>query len=120
MLRFVSELSTEFWAFNSLYPQICQALSYCCVPEITPLMEVPVVKVSRAKQLFAIGFRSVKDIANATEDTLVKKISNINRKQAREVIRSARHLLKCQADILQQEVENLTKIANNESFVDAN
>ncbi|KAI1301378.1 Helicase POLQ-like [Halotydeus destructor] len=110
LLRFVEEIPNLFWAFKSLLPELCTSLSYCCVPEIIPLMELPAVKVARAKQLYQAGFRDVKSIAKVRDNDLVDKVNNLTRKQAKNIIKAARHLLRGQADELEENAHDLLEV----------
>lgn len=110
ILRFVLEMRTEFWGFVGLFPELCKGLSYCCVPEIIPLMELPGVKVARAKQLFNSGLKDVKAVAKAKDTELMSVIDKLTQWQARNMIQAAKHLLKSRADELEEEVTQMTMI----------
>jgi helicase POLQ-like len=107
LLRFVTEID-DFWAYKSLFPELCQRLSYCCIPELIPLLELPYVKLGRAKLLYNAGYHSISDIARAKVEEMVKNVENILPGQARLIISGAKKILIDQADELQEKANDLT------------
>lgn len=105
--RFVEELPDKFWSYISLFPQICQQLTYCCAPEIVPLMELNGVKVARAKQLYQAGYRDVQSIAKCNTYKLSHDLNPCSHKQAKALIRAARHMLRSKADELEEKAKEM-------------
>ncbi|XP_054613048.1 helicase POLQ-like isoform X3 [Dunckerocampus dactyliophorus] len=62
---------------------------------------------SRAKQLHAAGYKTLTHLANADPALLVRTIVHLNRKQANQMVASAKMLLNKKAAALQQEVDEL-------------
>lgn len=89
VLKFSEELD-EFWAYRELLGQLTKRLSYCCTRELIPLMDLPCVKIARAKQLFAAGFKTLESIAIATPAQLTDSIEHLNVRVARQLISSAK------------------------------
>ncbi|XP_068082921.1 helicase POLQ-like [Anabrus simplex] len=89
VMRFCEELQ-EFWAFKDLLTNFCQRLSHCCTAELLPLMELPAVKRGRAKQLYNAGYKTLKDIANADAQSLVKDVDHMPKKVANQIIAAAK------------------------------
>ncbi|XP_028319414.1 helicase POLQ-like [Gouania willdenowi] len=106
VLHFTEELE-EFWPFRALLTELNRRLSYCVRAELIPLMEVSGVAESRAKQLFNAGYRTLTHIANADPNVLCSTIENLYRKQANQIVASAKMLLQEKALALQQEVDEL-------------
>jgi len=65
LLRFIEELN-EFWGLRQLLNGFVGVeLSLCANPEIVPLLELPQVKVARAKRLFNTGYKTLEKIAES-------------------------------------------------------
>ncbi|XP_041370459.1 helicase POLQ-like [Gigantopelta aegis] len=109
VFHFCQELA-EFWAFQDLLGNFVKRLTYCVSMELIPLMEIPGIKLGRARQLYSAGLRTLQAVANADPETLVKKIEHMPRKAARQVVASAKVLLKEKADVLMEEVEDLVRL----------
>ncbi|XP_053885026.1 helicase POLQ-like isoform X1 [Malaclemys terrapin pileata] len=109
MLHFCEELE-EFWVYKALLTELTKRLTYCVKAELIPLMEVAGVLESRAKQLYDSGFKTLAHLANADPETLVKMIEHLSRRQARQIVSSAKMLLREKAEALQEEVEELLKV----------
>ena len=110
LYRFVDEMKDEFWAYSRLMPDVCEALTYCCSPELIPLMKLPGMRVIRAKQLYNAGFTDILSIARLKrpKDLLSKMPEKtINMGQARTLIRDAMHLMKQKKDELQEQVNEI-------------
>lgn len=106
VLHFTQELE-EFWPFRTLLSELTGRLSYCVKAELIPLMEVAGVLESRAKQLYAAGYTSLTHLANADPAHLCRSLTHLYRKQAEQMVASAKMLLSEKAAALQQEVEDL-------------
>ncbi|XP_036793017.1 helicase POLQ-like isoform X2 [Oncorhynchus mykiss] len=97
----------EFWPFNALLTELARRLTYCVQAELLPFMEVAGVMEGRAKQLYNAGYKTLADLANADPNVLVKTLENLFKKQANQIVASAKMLLNEKADALQEEVDDL-------------
>ncbi|XP_030902647.2 helicase POLQ-like isoform X5 [Melopsittacus undulatus] len=109
VLRFCEELE-EFWVYKALLTELTKRLTYCVKTELIPLMEVAGVLEARAKQLYNAGYKTLAHLANADPETLVKMIDHLSRRQAKQIVSSAKMLLSEKAEALQEEVEELLKV----------
>ncbi|XP_004872391.1 helicase POLQ-like isoform X1 [Heterocephalus glaber] len=109
VLHFCEELE-EFWVYRALLVELTKKLTYCVKAELIPLMEVTGVLEGRAKQLYSTGYRSLMHLANADPDVLIKTIDHLSRRQARQIVSSAKMLLQEKAEALQEEVEELLRV----------
>ncbi|NXE60688.1 HELQ Helicase, partial [Calcarius ornatus] len=109
LLHFCEELQ-EFWVYKALLVELTKQLTYCVKAELIPLMEVAGVLEARAKQLYNAGYKTLAHLANANPETLVKMIEHLSRRQAKQIISSAKMLLSEKAEALQEEVEELLKV----------
>ncbi|XP_059510040.1 helicase POLQ-like isoform X2 [Stegostoma tigrinum] len=107
--HFCEELE-EFWAYHALFKDLTHKLSYCVKPELVPLMEVSGVQEARALQLYKSGYKSLTYLANANPDVLVKTIEHMSKRQANQIVSSAKMLLNEKAEALQEEVEELLRL----------
>ncbi|NXD71269.1 HELQ Helicase, partial [Eolophus roseicapillus] len=105
----VTELE-EFWVYKALLTELTKQLTYCVKTELIPLMEVAGVLEARAKQLYNAGYKTLAHLANANPETLVKMIEHLSRRQAKQIVSSAKMLLSEKAEALQEEVEELLKV----------
>ncbi|KAM3874209.1 helicase POLQ-like [Diretmus argenteus] len=106
VLHFTEELE-EFWPFKALLAELTRRLSYCVKAELIPLMEVAGVMESRAKQLYNAGYTTLGHLANADPSVLAKTMENLYKKQADQIVASAKMLLNEKAAALQEEVDDL-------------
>ncbi|XP_030291608.1 helicase POLQ-like [Sparus aurata] len=109
VLHFTEELE-EFWPFKALLTELTRRLSYCVKAELIPLMEVAGVMESRAKQLYNAGYKTLTHLANADPAVLSKTIENLYKKQADQIVASAKMLLNEKAAALQEEVDDLLMV----------
>ncbi|TNM92030.1 hypothetical protein fugu_019042 [Takifugu bimaculatus] len=109
VLHFAEELE-EFWPLKALLTELMRRLSYCVTAELIPLMEVVGVMESRAKQLYKAGYKTLSHLANADPAALSKTIENLYRKQAVQLVASARMLVNEKAAALQEEVDDLLMV----------
>ncbi|NWY37077.1 HELQ Helicase, partial [Sylvia atricapilla] len=109
LLHFCEELE-EFWVYKALLTELTKKLTYCVKTELIPLMEVAGVLEARAKQLYNAGYKTLAHLANANPETLVRMIEHLSRRQAKQIISSAKMLLSEKAEALQEEVEELLKV----------
>ena len=70
-------------------------------------MEIAGVKLGRAKQLFKAGFDKVHKVASAQPKDLFEAIDLLSNQQAKQMIASAKVLLKEKVDALEEEAEEL-------------
>uniref|UniRef100_S4RI36 Helicase, POLQ like n=1 Tax=Petromyzon marinus TaxID=7757 RepID=S4RI36_PETMA len=89
IMHFCQELD-EFWAYQLLFADLTQKLSYCVKSELIPLMEVAGVKEARARQLYKAGFKSLAILANADPKDLVQQIEFLPHRQAKQIVFSAK------------------------------
>ncbi|XP_060928104.1 helicase POLQ-like [Limanda limanda] len=106
VLHFTEELE-ELWPFKALLTELTRRLSYCVRAELIPLMEVVGVMESRAKQLYNAGYKTLTRLANADPAFLSRSMENLSKKQAHQIVASAKMLLNEKAAALQEEVDDL-------------
>ncbi|XP_050646073.1 helicase POLQ-like isoform X2 [Macaca thibetana thibetana] len=92
VLHFCEELE-EFWVYRALLVELTKKLTYCVKAELIPLMEVTGVLEGRARQLYSAGYKSLMHLANANPEVLIKTIDHLSRRQAKQIIASAKHLI---------------------------
>ncbi|XP_060103090.1 helicase POLQ-like isoform X2 [Heteronotia binoei] len=109
ILHFCEELD-EFWVYKALFMELSKKLTYCVKAELIPLMEVAGVLEARAKQLYNAGYKTLAHLANANPEVLVKTIEHMSRRQARQIVSSAKMHLAEKAESLQEEAEALLRI----------
>ncbi|KAH0615810.1 hypothetical protein JD844_026345 [Phrynosoma platyrhinos] len=108
--RVIKKELNEFWVYKALLAELTKRLSYCVKAELIPLMEVTGVLEARAKQLYNSGYKTLAHLANADPEMLVRTIEHLSRRQARQIVSSAKMLLAEKAEALQEEVEELLRI----------
>ncbi|XP_065080244.1 helicase POLQ-like isoform X2 [Ochlerotatus camptorhynchus] len=96
----------ELWAFKLLLLTMVQRLSHCCTTELLPLMELPAVKVGRAKQLYRAGFTSLALIAKAKSRDLVESVEHMSYRTANQLILSAKAKLMEEVEALRDQMED--------------
>ncbi|KAL8560360.1 hypothetical protein ACOMHN_006091 [Nucella lapillus] len=109
VLRFCKELP-ELWAYQDLLVSFGQRLTYCVTMELLPLMEVPGVKLGRARQLYAAGYQTLQSLASAEPGQLVSKIQFLTRKAARQIVSAAKVIVEEKRDALLEQVEELVPL----------
>lgn len=92
------EVFEEFWVFKEILENFSKRLQYCCSLELLPLMELPSVKIGRAKMMYAAGIKSIMDVAALTPEEFSRTIKFINVQQATRVIRAAKYMLRTEFD----------------------
>ncbi|TSP09048.1 Helicase POLQ-like [Bagarius yarrelli] len=112
VLHFTEELE-EFWAYKALLTELTRRLTYCVQAELIPLMEVAGVMEFRAKQLYNAGYKSLAHLANADPSLLMKTVENLYKKQANQIVASAKMLLQEKAEALQEEFDELLMIPHD-------
>ncbi|XP_058152223.1 helicase POLQ-like isoform X2 [Dasypus novemcinctus] len=103
----------EFWVYRALFVELTKKLTYCVKAELIPLMEVTGVLEGRAKQLYSAGYKSLKHLANANPEVLIRTIDHLSRRQAKQIVSSAKMLLNEKAEALQEEVEELLRLPSD-------
>uniref|UniRef100_A0A8C0XRH5 Helicase C-terminal domain-containing protein n=1 Tax=Castor canadensis TaxID=51338 RepID=A0A8C0XRH5_CASCN len=112
VLHFCEELE-EFWVYRALLVELTKKLTYCVKAELIPLMEVTGVLEGRAKQLYNAGYKSLVHLANANPEVLIRTIDHLSRRQAKQIVSSAKMLLHEKAEALQEEVEELLRVPSD-------
>ncbi|KAH8363822.1 hypothetical protein KR200_004651 [Drosophila serrata] len=106
IVRLCEELE-EFWCYKPLFERILHKMDRCGTLELEPLMELPGVKINRAKQLYAAGFRSIEDLAKIRPILLVQSVEHMPLRVATEIVSAAKIILMKKLDHLEEETENL-------------
>ncbi|XP_059000759.1 helicase POLQ-like isoform X7 [Mustela lutreola] len=118
VLHFCEELE-EFWVYRALLVELTKKLTYCVKAELIPLMEVTGVLEGRAKQLYIAGYKSLIHLANANPEVLIRTVDHLSRRQAKQIVSSAKMLLHEKAEALQEEVEELLRPPSDFPSVEA-
>ncbi|RZF47443.1 hypothetical protein LSTR_LSTR007370 [Laodelphax striatellus] len=112
VLRFCEELE-EMWCFRRVLVEITNRLSHCCTPELIALMELPSVKIGRARQLYNSGFKTISTIANTEPKTLARVIDHLPWKVAHQIVAAAKLKLMTTVETLQEEAETVLAFLQN-------
>ena len=112
LLRFIEELN-ELWGLRQLLTCICSELSVCANPELLPLLDLPHVKNARAKQLYALGYKTLEDIAEERPYELRKKLDKLSLKAATDMIKYAKQTFNDKVDVLKVEIERYSKLGKS-------
>ncbi|XP_067645253.1 helicase POLQ-like [Eurosta solidaginis] len=97
----------EFWCYKSLFERIGSKLDRCGTMELEALLDLPAVKINRAKQLYSAGFKTIEDIAKCQPIHLVRSVEHMPMKIAKEIISAAKIILMKKLDFLEEEAEAL-------------
>ncbi|KAI6656818.1 Helicase POLQ-like isoform X1 [Oopsacas minuta] len=106
LIRFSEEIQ-HLWPLHILLPRMLQKVAYASKPELVPLMELSGVGQARARQLIQAGYNSVKHIARSEPLELVHKLTQLNIKQANQIVASAKLLLQEKAEALREEADEI-------------
>uniref|UniRef100_A0A1A9WCV6 Helicase POLQ-like n=1 Tax=Glossina brevipalpis TaxID=37001 RepID=A0A1A9WCV6_9MUSC len=106
LVRLCDEME-EFWCFNALFERIAKKMDKCSTAELEPLLELPSVKVNRAKQLYTAGYKTIEDVAKVRPIDLVKGIEHMPMKIAKEIVSAAKIIIMKKLDHLEEETEAL-------------
>ncbi|KAK7109405.1 helicase POLQ-like [Littorina saxatilis] len=109
VLRFCQELP-ELWAYQDLLGNFGKRLAYCVSMELIPLMEVPGVKLGRARQLHSAGFHTIQSLAAADPGQLVSLVQFLTHKAARQIVSAAKVILEEKTEALMEQVEQLVPL----------
>lgn len=103
----------KFENFPALIQKIIPRISYCCTSELLQLMQLPAVKIGRAKQLYKVGYRTLQDLVNADPVDLVAAVDHLPRRVAYEIIAAAKLLMLEKAETLQEEADSIKADLND-------
>ncbi|RLU26959.1 hypothetical protein DMN91_000758 [Ooceraea biroi] len=106
VVRFCQELP-EFWTFTEMLRTFSKRLSYCCPSELETLMELPSVKIGRARQLYKAGYRTLQSIAKANSRDIKEKIPYLSNKIVAQIIAAAKLLILQRVEDLKDECEDV-------------
>ncbi|KAG8303434.1 helicase POLQ-like [Homalodisca vitripennis] len=95
------------WCFKLLLSEMSSRLTHCCTLELLPLMELPAVKIGRAKQLYNAGFKTLNILAKTDPKTLVQAVDHMPQRIAHQIIAAAKLMLLAKAESLQEEAEDV-------------
>uniref|UniRef100_A0A182Q219 Helicase POLQ-like n=1 Tax=Anopheles farauti TaxID=69004 RepID=A0A182Q219_9DIPT len=104
LLRMCEEIP-DLWAFKHLLTGMTERLTHYCTLELLPLLQLPSVKLGRARQLFRAGYTTLASIARATSKELVETIEHLNYRAANQLILSAKAKLLEEVDALREQAE---------------
>ncbi|KAJ8025431.1 Helicase POLQ-like [Holothuria leucospilota] len=104
--RFCEDLP-QFWAIHQLLGKVTYDLSYCATADLLPLLEVSGVKQGRARQLVNAGYKTLRHLAFANPETLVRDIEHLPKRVAKEIISAAKLELAERAEALKEEAEEM-------------
>ncbi|CAB3402933.1 unnamed protein product [Caenorhabditis bovis] len=99
-----SEKIASLWPLRQLLPELVQKLSEASQPELLPLMAIEGIKKGRAAVLFNSGFKTVASVARADERKLMEVLGKIRIQHARNIISSAKIILR---DRIDEKIEEL-------------
>ena len=102
VLHFTEELK-EFWAYPLLLKDFIPRLTQCSSPDLNHLMEIPGVKIGRAKQLLNANFKKIVDVAQAKPRQLTEVIQFLTKTKAANMIEAAKMILKSKVEALEEE-----------------
>nr|CAI5857119.1 unnamed protein product [Callosobruchus analis] len=112
VVNFCEELE-EFWPYAYLLKGMGQRLSHCCVKELLPLMDLPAVKQSRARQLYNAGYKTLQSIAKANAADLVESIEFMSSRVANQLIAASKMLLLERVENLREEAQDVLDGVDN-------
>nr|XP_019557458.2 helicase POLQ-like [Aedes albopictus] len=110
--RFCEQLP-ELWAFDALLKRMVQRLAHCCTAELIPLMELPAVKIGRARQLYRAGYTSLSSIAKTKASDLVRSVQHMNYRTANQLILSAKAKLMEEFEELRGQMDEYLQLNYN-------
>ncbi|KYQ59297.1 Helicase POLQ-like protein [Trachymyrmex zeteki] len=106
VVRFCQELP-EFWAFTEMLSTFSKKLSYCCPLELEKLMELPSVKIGRARQLYKAGYKTLQSVAKADPKEIKENIPYLSNRIVTQIIAAAKLLILQRAEDLKDECEDI-------------
>ncbi|CAF0789946.1 unnamed protein product [Adineta ricciae] len=108
-ILYFSKIYDEFWPYQQLLPIFIQRLTFCTSLEILPLMEIPGIKRGRALQLVRAGYRTLRSLAKAQPDDLMKAVLNLPLRTAQILVKHSKRLLREQAEDLRDQAAELVE-----------
>ncbi|CAF0994046.1 unnamed protein product [Adineta steineri] len=108
-ILYFSKIYDEFWPYHQLLPIFVQRLTFCTSLEILPLMEIPGIKRGRALQLVRAGYRTLRSLAKAQPDELMKVVLNLPLRTAQILVKHSKRLLCEQAEDLRDQAAELVE-----------
>eukprot|EP00727_Mastigamoeba_balamuthi_P012841 m51a1_g818 hypothetical protein (902) ;mRNA; f:693945-697177 len=119
MVSFCKRLG--WWDLETLLSTYVKRLNWGVKPDILPLTEVKGIGRTRARALWNSGFRTVKAIAAAKPEELVKHVNfgRFPERVAKMIIRCSKELLEREARKLQLEVEEVKRGAEEQDTGEA-
>ncbi|XP_078051698.1 mutagen-sensitive 301 [Augochlora pura] len=106
VVRFCQELD-EFWSLKNLFEMFSKRLSYCCPLELEILMELPQVKIGRARQLYNAGYKTLQCIAKVRPEQLKENIPYLSKNASVQIIEAAKLLILKKLEDLKDETEDI-------------
>lgn len=92
-IRFCEAFGHQFWPWPMLLPSIAERLFHYSEPELHDLMELPTVRLARARQLYSQGYKTLGVLAKADPEKLVNDIPRLTRRHAVQMISAAKALV---------------------------
>ena len=102
----------EFWAYQDLLEPFSKRLAHCCSPDLLPLLDLPGVKIGRAKQLHSAGLLTVADISKSKAKDLVGKVEHLSYKAATSIIQAAKLIVREKVEALHDEAEAMLDLSS--------
>ncbi|KAK3796222.1 hypothetical protein RRG08_006792 [Elysia crispata] len=113
VMHYCQELE-EFWAYQVLLESFVKRLAHCVTSELLPLMDVPGIKLARAKLLYSAGYRSVSLLASADEAQLTSCVEHLSRRAAAQIISAAKNILEeKKAALMEEMADDINHAADN-------
>ena len=117
LLKFCSEIP-KFKIFTSIIEKFMPEFQLMCFQntELLPLLDLPHIRISRARMLFAAGFTDIISIARSKPSELVAKLKKINIKHARDIVRAAVLIKNEKLNTLAEQVDLLKEIGGMSAY----
>ncbi|CAF0989079.1 unnamed protein product, partial [Didymodactylos carnosus] len=106
-ILYFTKVFDNLWPYQDLLPTFIRRLTFCTSLEILPLMEIHGIKQGRALQLARAGYKTLKSLARANVNELMKDIPHLPHKVALTIIKNAAILLKQQIEDLKDQAAEL-------------
>ncbi|KAH9508929.1 hypothetical protein Btru_048318 [Bulinus truncatus] len=108
VFHFCQELD-DLWPYQDLLKNFVTRLSYCVTSELLPLMEVPGIKLARAKQLYAAGYKTITLLASADVSNVTASVPFLSRRNAQQIIAVAKNVVEEKKAALMEEFDILNQ-----------
>uniref|UniRef100_A0A0C9PWZ8 HELQ_1 protein n=3 Tax=Fopius arisanus TaxID=64838 RepID=A0A0C9PWZ8_9HYME len=115
VVRFCQEIP-EFWAFIDFLKSFSKKITAGPVEELEILMELPAVKIGRARQLYDAGFKNLQAIASTSPTILQKHLKYASRKTVDHIIAAANLLLMEKIENLKDEYAEMMECLQASQF----